>query len=116
MVVPVCYNLTIDRRYALANQNNVRYQHETHPHPLHLRGGQHPGSPKQAVRPLSLPAGRDKVPCPSNKKSVSERQLRHGKRKMNSPLKQSNLPSHHNMPAGTKQAEKGQWINHIPYK
>ncbi len=35
---------------------------------------------------------------------------------MNRQLKQSNLPSHHNMPAATKQAGKGQWINHIPYK
>lgn len=35
---------------------------------------------------------------------------------MNRTLKQSNLPSHHSMPAGTKQAGKGQWINHIPYK
>ena len=40
----------------------------------------------------------------------------HGKRKMNRQLKQSNLPSHHNMPAATKQAGRGQWINHIPYK
>ena len=35
---------------------------------------------------------------------------------MNSPLKQSNLPSHYSMQAGTKQAGKGQWINHIPYQ
>ena len=50
------------------------------------------------------------------KKAVSKLQLRHGKRKINPVLNKSILPSHHNMPAATKQAGKGQWINHIPYK
>ena len=116
MVVPVCYNLTIDRRHALANQNNVRYQHETHPHPLHLRSGQYPGSPKQAVRSLSLPAGRDKDCFPQTKNAVCGLPPEQGKRKINPVLNKSILPSHHNMPAATKQAGKGQWINHIPYK
>lgn len=57
-----------------------------------------------------------KSPCPSNKKAAFGLPPEHGKRKMNRTSKQSNLPSQHNMPAGTKQAGKGQWSNHIPYK
>ena len=74
-----------------------------------------PDHGQQAVRSLSLPAGRDKDCFPHTKKAVFGQPPEHGKRKMNHSPKQSNLPSHHNMPAGTKQAGKGQWINHIPY-
>lgn len=40
-------------------------------------------------------------------KAVPERQLRHGKRKMNRSSKQSVLPFHHTMPACAKQAGEG---------
>ena len=53
---------------------------------------------------------------PHTKKAVFGLPPEHGKRKINPLLNKSILPSHHNMPAVTKQAGKGQWINHIPYK
>ena len=57
-----------------------------------------------------------KIAFHTRKKPYLSGNSRHGKRKMNRTSKQSNLPSHHNMPAATKQAGKGQWIKHIPYK